>query len=124
MPHDRFAQLRASLAALAVVGLLATIAVVEGPFVNVRTPPGIAFVLAFWGGPSICTASSRGQELSVVLGVGLAISTPVLMRTVILTDSSTAALDVFPLGVFLWVLVLLGLVVERAVLALSARRRP
>lgn len=43
MPDDRFAQLRASLAALAVVGLLATIAVVEGPFVNVRTPPVLSF---------------------------------------------------------------------------------
>lgn len=125
MPDDRFAQLRASLAALAVVGLLATIAVVEGPFVNVRTPPRVVFLLAFWGGPSILYwLFTRSRVGSVVLGVGLAISTPVLMRTVILTDSSTAALGVFALGVFLWVLVSLGLVVERAVLALSTRRRP
>ncbi len=125
MPSDRFASLRASLATLAIVGLLVAIGVVEGRFVNVRTPLRAVFVLMFWGGPALVYwILMRSAVGSVLLGLGLAISIPLLLRTVILTDSSTAGFGVFAMGVFLWVIVSLGLVFERALLGFSARRRP
>lgn len=115
---------RTGLAVATGVALAAVVLLVDGPFVDVKSPVGILTVLVLWAGPAaVYRFAVRTFAGSVFVGLLLVLAAPLLLRAVIETDGSTAALGVLFVPMTLWAGVAVAVLLEALVSQLARERR-
>lgn len=115
---------RAGFATVAAGGLVAVMSVAEGPSVRLRSLPWAVLIFLLWFGPAaLYWLIARTVVGSVLIGLLVGLVAPVLLRAVIETDSSTAAIGLFTVAVVLWAATIACLVAEAVVTTFVRRRR-
>ena len=115
---------RTLFAIAAAVALAAVTIIVEGPVLDLQTATGALLVSILWFGPVVLYwLFVRTVAGSVTAGLALAIGAPVMLREVILTDSSTAGLGVIGVPVLAWVGIVICLSLEVLVTESVRHRR-
>lgn len=114
---------RAGFVMVAAVGLVMVMSFVEGPSVRLRSPPWAVLMFLLWFGPAaLYWLVARTLVGSVLIGLLVGPVPPVLLRAVIETESSTAAIGLFTVAMVLWAATIACLVVEAALNRFASRR--
>ncbi len=116
--------MRTGFAVATGLALVVVVILVDGPFVDVRSPVGILTVLVLWAGPAaVYRFALRTFAGSVIVGLFLVFAAPLLLRAVIQTNSSTASLGVVAVPMTFWVGVGIAVLLEALVLPIARGRR-
>ena len=119
--HARW--VRAGFVMVAAVGLVVVMSFVQGPSVRLRSLPWAVLIFLLWFGPAaLYWLVARTLVASVLIGLLVGPVPPVLLRAVIETDSSTAAIGLFTVAMVLWAATIACLIVEAAVNTFASRR--